>query len=1355
MGYATPIRAVEQVEYRLAEDCGCDRSVDAQVEYRLAGDRDLRWIGSGLAEVGLVAGGAVEVDAARALMDGRDPRSGEQLVRRKRELDPRGKVPARVVVDAITAEAAADGMTTAEYLGTPGLASRIARAERGIVRDGEAHLLPLDDAERLAAAAGLSAERLYGEDVLTEARKWSGHHVDVGLRGVDITVDLPKSISVAHALGGEELAAAIEEEWLASVGEAVGALEEWVAYGMSGHHGDGERAERVATSGLLGWTTLHRSARPVDDSPGDPHLHAHVNIAHLAKGEDGTWRTIAAGGEDLHRYARVTNEIAEARLRARLIEHHGARFEQSPSTGSWELVGVDEALRTAFSRRHQQVIDLAGKDASREQQKAAARVSAEAKEETNAAAPRENWRTRAAAVLGSDDAVDRMMAAALPGPDGPTPALSAGGSGPRMPSPQQLAVQVWDAEHGLTASKKTVSHTHVMAAVAAAAPYLSSAGQLSELTEAVLAVDGHAVRLKDSNRHHHTHRQRYTHSAVIEAEQTVIEAATAGLDAGLAQLTAEAAEMTLDAVEVSNSTPEGDFRFSEQQRAVVKRLLTDGHAVDAVIGVAGAGKTMLMAAARTGWEAAGLRVVGASTAAVAAANLAAEAGIESQTIAAWTREINGGKGLAGVGVLVIDENAMVDDRALAVLLKHASRTGTKVAGVGDPLQLRAVGIGGGFQRIHQLVDGPSLTENRRQRDVVERAALQDWREGGRTTALAAYAGHGRVHADDTSTEALTSMLGRWNEVRTRWEGDPHGQVADLLLLAARRADVEVLNAGARAVRVQAGELEEGRTYALAGGGRLTFAAGDLVHIRRNDYRSRRDESQPDILNGFRGVVLDVDRHQGVLVEWRRPHPGGGHHTRQAWMSDRDIAEGRLTHGYAMTIGSAQGLTSDVTLTYGLHADAHSIYPALSRARQESHLHLPLNDLEDDVTRIRLGDPRSDTDRLDRAVAAYGRQMERDADDGMVTDELLAHPPFEDEEFGQRHAARQQQIEALREQYTDDHPAPTPGQRDRLQELLQSGYASRSAAVPEPEFPDWQERRFGAVATPKLDTRIAEATSSAEHHESVAADCDRRAAERESALAAPVTPGQALAQEARAVLDQADALVLHAQKKTDHAADAEQAATKAAEVRDTIAEKATMGRLALRLAGTSRKEARTTAARYDRKFDAATAQGQQARTEAADAAREAWQIVRAYQRADIWSEYGATGHGAPRGLTELRERLEQMRRHVPVVADRLDTSHAQDAAYRRGKATEARTTAVGRRTAAHDLQTERALRQEMQTTAPQQHAREVAERSTALRQAREERQAQQAAQRARMAAQERNRAAYQPPSQGRSGPSLGR
>ncbi|MFE3790365.1 MobF family relaxase [Streptomyces goshikiensis] len=1263
MGYATPIYAPGQVAYRLSEDCGCDRPEDAQVEDRLAGGSSLRWIGGGLAELGLVAGGPVDPEAARALMDGRDWRTGEQLVARKKELDPRGKVVARVLVDAVCESAAAVGMTVADFLGRPAPAKRFARAERGILREGEAHLLPLADAERLAAAAGLDLDDLYGAQTVAEARSWTGHHVDVGLRGVDITLDLPKSISAAYGLAGAELAGRIEEDWLASVSEAVRALEEWAAYGMAGHHGDGRQAERVATSGLIGWTTLHRSARPVDGSPGDPHLHVHVNIAHLAKCVDGKWRTIAGGGEDLHRYAHLINEIAEGRLRARLIEGYGARFERSGSTGAWELAGVDEALREAFSRRHRQVIDLVGEGATRERQKTAARRSAEAKEDAGPEAPREAWRTRAAAELGGEGAVDAMVAAALPGPDGSAPSLSAGG-GPRMPGPADIAERIWDAAHGLTASRKTVSHTHVMAAVARTLPYLLSTRQLTALADEALAVGGHAVRLTDSNRGHHTHRQRYTHTTVVAAERTVIECATAGLGRHAARLTADAAEMTLASVEVANSTADRPFAFSAEQRAVVMRLLTAGHAADAVIGVAGAGKTTLMQAARTGWEAAGLSVVGASTAAVAAANLAAEAGIESRTVAAWTREISGGRGLHGVGVLVIDEAAMVDDRALAALLRHAAGTGTKVVAVGDPLQLRAVGIGGGFARIHQLVDGLTLSENRRQRDVVERAALQDWRTGARTGALAAFAAHGRVHADDTATEALTSMLAAWNQARGRWSGDPHGQVSQLLLLAARRADVATLNAGARAVLVASGELEEGRTYAVAGGGRLRFAAGDLVHIRRNDYRSRRDRYAVDVLNGFRGVVLAVDARQGVLVQWRRPRPAGGFVLREAWMSARDIAEGRLTHAYAMTIGSAQGLTAEVAIAYGLHADSHTLYAAMSRARQESHLYLPLDELEDHPTRATLGAVRTDAGRLDRAVAAYGRILEADREDTMVTDELARIPD------------------------------------------------SRTGVRGKPVVTPWQQRPYGHLPEQHLTVRAADETAAAERAEQLAAQHERRADEQQERLDAPLSPGGAFAAEAYELLTQAGAWTETARQEAARRAAAERHAHSVRQSLEPIEQSARKGRFALRLAGTSRKETLKITARYRHEHAAAVDEARLAARACAQALREGWQTLKGYRHVSLLGP--AEAAVPPMDVEAADLVLETMRRRVPALAARLDTRMAEDIQQLRDMAAAQRAKASHHRTAAAATRDEATLREELRSAAPAAHAREATERAAALR-----------------------------------------
>lgn len=1425
MGWVTPIRAPEQVDYRLSRDCGCDVTADAQVEYRLASERDLRWIGSGLSELELTAGGPVDPDAAKALMDGRDWRTGEQLVQRKRVLDPRGKVPAKTVVDAVAALAEADGVSAAEYIGGP-LGERLARAERGLRREGERHLLPLADAERIASAAGLSVEELYGADVVAAASEWAGRHVDVGLRGVDLVLDLPKSLSTAWALAGDELAAGFEDEWLASVGDAVAALEQWTAYGMAGHHGDGQQAERVSTSGFLGWTTLHRSARPVDGAVGDPHLHVHVNLAHMAKGEDGQWRTIAAGAEDLLRHAHLVNEIAEARLRARLTERYGARFERSETTGAWELAGVPEQLRDAFSRRHHQVVADAGEGATRDQQKAAARRTAEAKIDGDQEAERTGWRARAVSALAGDltglsederqaalaeagRAVDQVVRAALPGPDGTGPAAG-GPGGPVLPTPEQIAARIWDGEHGLVASKKAVGHTHVLAAVVQELPYLASVEQLTVLTDQVLAVDGHAVRLSDSNRHHQVHRQRYTHTSVIEAESTIIRTAAIGYGRGLAQLTAEAAELTIATTEVARSTDGREFRFSEQQRAVIMRLLTGGHAAEAVIGVAGAGKTTLMQAARTGWEAAGLSVVGASTAAVAAANLTAEAGIDSRTIAAWTRDITGGKGLAGVGVLVIDEAAMVDDRALAALLRHADETGTKVVAVGDPMQLKAVGIGGGFARVHQVVDGLVLDENRRQVDQVERAALATWRAGGRTSALAMLAEHGRVRATDTAEQAHTSMLAAWDGARSRWAGDPHGQVAELLLLAARRADVAELNAGARALLVKAGELDGGRRFRAADGGRVEFAAGDLVHVRRNDYRSRRGADQVDVLNGFRGVALEVDERRGVLVEWRRPDGAGGHRTDSAWMSPGDVAEGRLTHGYAMTIGSAQGLTSEVTIASGHGADAYSLYPALSRARQETHLFLPLRELEDDVTGLSLGEARSEAERLDRAVAAYGRQLEGDRGDVMVVDELTARraPEQADEQQHQvvprQHVERQARPDAEPEQDVpaqrgseppaldpraveavrvaalgvpddlppvveqvpviestaplpraetpprDDAPPPAEEQVAREVERIRrelAELAERMAADAD-RVPGWRQRQYGGVTTGGLLPRAEKAEQEAVQARAKAAQLDARAERMGSVLGTDQAPGALRVAKVSGHLDTAEQLLGRA-AVVDQAA--QEAADRSAELYATNHEEMRIeaklrGRAALkRSAVFFQRGGMVEAADALRERTGERAGQAQALTRQAGELRHEAEELRRQARAEVDSAVGTA-------YRPVQQRIDTARADLPKLADALDRNDRSDHQRAVRDATTQWGTVQKLTDRAAGLRGEAAVREQLPAG---RRTTEATERTAAIREANKQRAAEQA----RAAEQQRQREQYsyryEPPSQGRSGPSLGR
>jgi conjugative relaxase-like TrwC/TraI family protein len=980
--------SMEQVDYRLECGAGCEAVItpdpeaaeqvqDRQVGYRLDGaDRPLEWAGNGLREVGIEPGtvlGEDAKDAARAIMSGRDPVTGTVLVPPKMAVDPRGKLPAAPLLNAI-------GNGRAETIAAADKAAglRLARVTRGVAKEGEAHKIPVRDAARIARAAGIELDSIYGKEKVKEVSRFAGRTVRTGNRGYDLTLDLPKSVSVLWALADPATAARIEAAFTASVRETVTVVERWAGYGLAGHHGDGERARRVESSGLLGWVMWHHTARPVAGQVPDPHLHAHVVIANMTRCEDEKWRTVAAGGRDLHRHAHAADAFLKARLRHELAAI-GVRFDRDPVTAAWEIRGIDRDLRETFSKRHGQVhavlerLGIRPADATCGQQKTAATVSREAKQPGPASDLRADWRAQARGYPDVTAALTR-----------PTPAAA-------MPAPAQVAVQIFAPGTGLMAHRKTVSRADVLAAVIDACPGgIPGLAAVETLTDAVLT-DGLGAVPLPSGPPQLTNTARYTTSEVIAAEQQALAIARAGYGAGLAQVPARTAALAIAAAETA-----AGITLTSEQRAVVERLTGAGHAVDTVTGVPGAGKTLLLTAARTAWQAEGYVVAGAAVAAVAVQNLHAGSGISSATIASWLMRIQDGPGLAGVDVLVIDEAAMCDDRDLAALLAAARQAGTKTVAAGDPQQLQAVGIGGTFAAIHRQIGGLTLTENQRQDDPLERRALDTWRAGNHPQALQTWAEGQHIHAGHDRDDTLAALLTHWAHARQHLAGNPHEELAGLLVLAGTNADVDAINTAARAIRRAAGEITSpGQDYRLAGGGTLTIAAGDHVRIRINDYRTATGHGT-DVINGYRGIALDTDPARGVLAQWRRPGPDGPV-TETGWLSPAYIATGGLSHGTAMTVASAQGSTAGLTLIYGLGLDPHQLYTAMSRDREAAHLYLPRALLEDDTDQAIHGEPATPAEHLNRTIAAYARTLTEDHADRLVLAELgripepLAHP----------------------------------------------------------------------------------------------------------------------------------------------------------------------------------------------------------------------------------------------------------------------------------------------------------------------------------------------------------------------------
>ncbi|GAA2301927.1 hypothetical protein GCM10010149_59030 [Nonomuraea roseoviolacea subsp. roseoviolacea] len=977
--------AAAQIDYRLRADAGC-----AQVDYRLAGDdgqevavgtepgRGLVWIGDGLREFGIEPGTVLtpeEHQAARRLMAGRDPGTGKRLVKPKLAVHPRAMLPGQVLLKALQRAAGEAGVSVEGMLaGVQWAAKRAGRLERGVEREREAYSIPVGDADRVAAAAGLDLDALYEPERLEEARAYRGERVQVGNRGYDLTLELPKSVSVLYGLADPALAAGIEDAFAAAVYETAAAVEQWAGYGMRGRHGDGKRAERIASTGLLGWVLWHRAARPVGGQVPDPHLHAHLIIANMLRGTDGKWSTLGAGGRDVHRHVQAAGTLVQARLRRLLTERYGIAWERDPHTGAWEIVGIGEDLRARFSKRGDQIAErlqamgLNGSASTAQAKNAAAKTREDKTSVPSAPVDlRTSWAQQARAA-GVDPA--RLTARCV----------GAARGVPARPSPEAIAAWIWRPEDGLTGHDKIVTRADVLAAVMDALPDgVAGVADADALTDQVLQ-HGPVIELPPAGAVHLTNSQRYTSSDITAAEKKALAATRAGYSARLAVVDDAAAALALDAYETGSGV-----RLSDSQRQVLERLLGDGHGVEAVIGVAGAGKTTIMAAARSAWECRGLVVTGAATAAVAAIGLAAESGIASSTIAHWLLRIENGPGLDGVDVLVVDEAAIVDDRQLAVVLTEAQRTATKVVLIGDPVQLRAIGVGGLFAAIHRQVDGMVLGENRRQRDVGERAALALWRDGQREQALRTWSQAGRVHAGRGADDTMAAMLADWQQARAAYAGDVHAELAAVALLAGSNADVDRLNSAARMVRRAAGEITGPEVrYRQPGGRTLALAVGDHVRIHTNDYRARRGQGA-NVLNGYRGRVMAFDAQRRVLVEWRAPHPDGPRLERE-WIEADYIAGGGLSYGTALTVAATQGATVDRALVYGHGLDPHSLYAAMSRNREAVHLYLPRELLETDADRARRGAPDSCEVELQRALAAYAATLYGDRADHLLTPE---------------------------------------------------------------------------------------------------------------------------------------------------------------------------------------------------------------------------------------------------------------------------------------------------------------------------------------------------------------------------------
>jgi Ti-type conjugative transfer relaxase TraA len=378
---------------------------------------------------------------------------------------------------------------------------------------------------------------------------------------------------------------------------------------------------------------------------------------------------------------------------------------------------------------------------------------------------------------------------------------------------------------------------------------------------------------------------------------------------------------------VEQAIADRPFLAEEQRQAI--RHITGPERIEAVVGMAGAGKSTMLGAARQAWQAEGYEVRGAALAGKAADGLEESAGIRSRTLASLERSWERGRDtLNARTVLLIDEAGMVGSRQLSRVLAEADCAGAKVVLVGDPEQLQPIGPGAAFRAVAERIGFVELGEVRRQREGWQREASVDFARHRTAQGLEAHAERGGVRFEDDVKAARKAIV---RDVIADMDARPEGS---RLVLAHRRDDVAQLNDQVRAVRQGRGELQSGHRYQTTEGERA-FAKGDRIQFRENN----RDLC---VKNGTLGTVERAEPGRLEVKLDTAKGPGTG---RSVSVSMADYAA--VDHGYATTIHKAQGATVDRTYVLASGTmDRHLTYVAMSRHQDAVTLYAGRDEFKD-------------------------------------------------------------------------------------------------------------------------------------------------------------------------------------------------------------------------------------------------------------------------------------------------------------------------------------------------------------------------------------------------------------------------
>ncbi len=893
------------------------------------GESPGRFVGTAAKASGLE--GIASAEQVRAMFQGLDPATGELRCAPLWRADPRSKLAAGPLLEALKTRAAEQGIEDLEALARSKALKGDVRSVQAACRAGGSRRVKVETVERICRKVlGLDPRSLYGEG-FDRAWQHNGKRVNERVQSFDHCFSSPKSVSLLAAGGGQQIRRQVAEARAEALEVGIGYLEA---------HGIGVRRDHNGTdrhhvhTGVLAVAFEHRMSRS-----GDPQFHTHVLVQNAAQGPDGRWT--ALDSDRLYAQLMAADHLYLAAERAALTERLGVRWGPvDERSGAAEIVGLDDRrLIERFSKRSEEIDHwLAEQGLSGIKASSAAAVAT--RQPKDRGESEQSVYQRWARELAEQGVGERQLAA-----------VCAGGRGrPATRAELNAALSKLAGPAGLTEQVSTFTRTDVVDALAKRLPVAPSAQ--AALSQAEAAADRflteRAVRVARDRR---LGVERYSTPELLALERQLVDGATKRAGERCAVVRPELVRQVLD----RHTTAGND------QAAMVRDLTQGGAGVAVVVGRAGSGKTWTLGLAREAFELDGYQVLGTAPTGIATVGLADEGFTDARTVDRLLLDLGKGRTeLDDRTVLVVDEAAMIATRKLTPLLRHAEQAGAKVVLVGDDHQFASIEAGGGFRSLRLRLGASELTVNRRQVEAWEQRAIDDVRAGRIEQAIAAYAEHDRIRAFEARDDRDRALVNDW------WQAHQAGEQP--VIYAHRRAQVDQLNQVCQRLRAEAGQLGPERLTV----GDRTFAVGDLVVLGAN---------APDrlgVVNGTTAVIVGLDvPGRAITVRTLENEPPRTVRL-PGWYLDAAVRPGqsrRVDLAYARTDMRSQGRTEQrALLALDGAEDMQGGYVQLSRGTDRTDMYLtvgpePLSPDEERPHPSR--EPRTPEELLERVLSRDG------------------------------------------------------------------------------------------------------------------------------------------------------------------------------------------------------------------------------------------------------------------------------------------------------------------------------------------------------------------------------------------------